>query len=202
MPLPFGLLFRPHTGAAGEFLSTEAPTSSALDGGGLDGTMNNTPLNMYGYNTTIHHGRQNIEVKNMYKVMGFKEAVATRKVFLLNEETGTQETCFDDSGLAGEENFLFMKQGEHYECKIKLFGRLGLPEDSDLLACTVLERRVPVGVRKLAKVQVGQDIYYILEKELKDVGDVDVIYYSSSRRDLIQVDNVLHADYLDPFYAD
>ena len=49
---------------------------------------------------------------------------------------------------------------------------------------------------------MGQDIYYILEKELKDVGDVDVIYYSSSRRDLIQVDNVLHADYLDPFYAD
>lgn len=138
----------------------------------------------------------------MYKAMGFKEAVATRKVFLLNEETGTRETCFDDSALKGYENFSFMKQGERYECRIKLFGRLGLPEDSDLLACTVLERRVPVGVRKMAKVQVGQDIYYILEKELKDVGDVDVIYYSSSRRDLIQVDNVLHADYLDPFYAD
>ena len=138
----------------------------------------------------------------MYKAMGFKEAVATSKVFLLNEETGTRETCFDDSALKGYENFSFMKQGERYECKIKLFGRLGLPEDSDLLACTVLERRVPVGVRKMAKVQVGQDIYYILEKELKDVGDVDVIYYSSSRRDLIQVDNVLHADYLDPFYAD
>ena len=138
----------------------------------------------------------------MYKAMGFKEAVATRKVFLLNEETGTRETCFDDSARKGYENFSFMKQGERYECKIKLFGRLGLPEDSDLLACTVLERRVPVGVRKMAKVQVGQDIYYILEKELKDVGDVDVIYYSSSRRDLIQVDNVLHADYLDPFYAD
>ena len=137
----------------------------------------------------------------MYKAMGFKEAVATRKVFLLNEETGTRETCFDDSALKGYENFSFMKQGERYECKIKLFGRLGLPEDSDLLACTVLERRVPVGVRKMAKVQVGQDIYYILEKELKDVGDVDVIYYSSSRRDLIQVDNVLHADYLDPLYA-
>ena len=138
----------------------------------------------------------------MYKVTGIKEYAATRDVFLLNEETGTQETCFDDSALKGYENFLFMKQGERYECKIKLFGRLGLPEDSDLLACTVLERRVPVGVRKLAKVQVGQDIYYILEKELKDVGDVDVIYYSSSRRDLIQVDNMLHADYLDPFYAD
>ena len=138
----------------------------------------------------------------MYKVTGIKEYAATRDVFLLNEETGTQETCFDDSALMGDENFSFMKQGERYECKIKLFGRLGLPEDSDLLACTVLERRVPVGVRKMAKVQVGQDIYYILEKELKDVGDVDVIYYSSSRRDLIQVDNVLHADYLDPFYAD
>ena len=27
--------------AAGEFLDTEVPTSSALDGGGLDGTMEN-----------------------------------------------------------------------------------------------------------------------------------------------------------------
>ena len=138
----------------------------------------------------------------MYRVTGIKEYAATRDVLLLNEETGTKETCFDDSALMGYENFSFMKQGEHYECKIVLFGRLGLPEESGLLACTVLERRVPVGVRKMAKVQVGQDIYYIPERELKDVGDVDVIYYSSSRRDLIQVDNVLHADYLDPFYAD
>ena len=138
----------------------------------------------------------------MYKVTGIKEYAATRDVFLLNEETGTRETCFDDSALMGDENFSFMKQGERYECKIKLFGRLGLPEDSDLLACTVLERRVPVGVRKLAKVQVGQDVYYIPEGELKDIGDVDVIYYSSSRRDLIQVDNVLHADCFDPFFAD
>ncbi len=138
----------------------------------------------------------------MYKVTDIKEYAATRDVFLLNEETGTQETCFDDSALMGDENFSFMKQGERYECKIKLFGRLGLPEDSDLLACTVLERRVPVGVRKLAKVQVGQDVYYIPERELKDIGDVDVIYYSSSRRDLIQVDNVLHADCFDPFFAD
>ena len=132
----------------------------------------------------------------MYKVMGFKEAVATRKVFLLNEETGTQETCFDDSALKGYENFSFLKQGERYECKIKLFGRLGL------LACTVLERRVPLGVRKMAKVQVGQDVYYIPERELKDIGDVDVIYYSSSRRDLIQVDNVLHANCHNPIFAD
>ena len=138
----------------------------------------------------------------MYKVMGFDEAVATRDVFLINEETGTRETCFDDSALKGYENFSFMKQGEHYECKIVLFGRLGLPEESGLLACTVLERRVPVGVRKMAKVQVGQDIYYIPERELKDVGDVDVIYYSSSRRDLIQVDNVLHADCYSPRLAD
>ena len=138
----------------------------------------------------------------MYRVTGIKEYAATRDVLLLNEETGTRETCFDDSALKGYENFSFMKQGEHYECKIVLFGRLGLPEESDLLACTVLERRVPVGVRKMAKVQVGQDIYYIPERELKDVGDVGVIYYRSSRRDLIQVDNVLHADCFDPFFAD
>ena len=138
----------------------------------------------------------------MYRVTGIKEYAATRDVLLLNEETGTRETCFDDSALLGYENFSFMKQGEHYECKIVLFGRLGLPEESGLLACTVLERRVPVGVRKLAKVQVGQDIYYIPERELEGVGDVDVIYYSSSRRDLIQVDNVLHANCYNLLYAD
>ena len=138
----------------------------------------------------------------MYRVTGIKEYAATRDVLLLNEETGTRETCFDDSALLGYENFSFMKQGEHYECKIVLFGRLGLPEESGLLACTVLERRVPVGVRKMAKVQVGQDIYYIPERELKDVGDVGVIYYRSSRRDLIQVDNVLHANCYNLLYAD
>ena len=138
----------------------------------------------------------------MYRVTGIKEYAATRDVLLLNEETGTRETCFDDSALKGYENFSFMKQGEHYECKIVLFGRLGLPEESGLLACTVLERRVPVGVRKMAKVQVGQDIYYIPERELKDVGDVGVIYYRSSRRDLIQVDNVLHANCYNLLYAD
>ena len=61
---------------------------------------------------------------------------------------------------------------------------------------------MPLGVRKLAKVQVGQDVYYIPEGELKDIGDVDVIYYSSSRRDLIQVDNVLHANCYNPIFAD
>ena len=44
MPLPFGLLFRLHIGAAGAFLSTEAPTSSVLDGGGLDGTIKANPM--------------------------------------------------------------------------------------------------------------------------------------------------------------
>jgi len=56
--------------AAGEFLDTEAPSASSLDGGGLDGTMNSTPLNIHGYNTTIHHGRQNKHIigSNNYKL--------------------------------------------------------------------------------------------------------------------------------------
>ena len=56
--------------AAGEFLDTEVPGASSLDGGGFDGTMNNTPLNIHGYNTTIHHGRQNKHIigSNNYKL--------------------------------------------------------------------------------------------------------------------------------------
>ena len=42
--LPFGLLFRLHIGAAGAFLSTEAPTSSVLDVGGLDFTIKANPM--------------------------------------------------------------------------------------------------------------------------------------------------------------
>ena len=38
-PLPFGLLFRLHTGAAGEFLSTEAPGAPSLDGPRLHDTI-------------------------------------------------------------------------------------------------------------------------------------------------------------------
>ena len=39
LPLPFGLLFRLHTGAAGAFLSTEAPGAPSLDGPRLHDTI-------------------------------------------------------------------------------------------------------------------------------------------------------------------
>ena len=39
LPLPFGLLFRLHTGAAGEFLDTDAPGAPSLDGPRLHDTI-------------------------------------------------------------------------------------------------------------------------------------------------------------------
>ena len=81
--------------------------------------------------------------------------------------------------MRGVTNTTVHTKGFGYDHKTMTTKPINVPEDSDLLACTVLERRVPLGVRKLAKVQVGQDIYYIPERELEGVGDVDVIYYLS-----------------------
>ena len=49
----------------------------------------------------------------------------------------------------------------------------------------------------MVKLKVGEDIYYILEKELKGYGAIKVFEYDYSRKDLIQVNQVVHKDFLD-----
>lgn len=130
----------------------------------------------------------------MYQLVAVDEAAMTRDVWLKNLETGTVDCCFDDS--RGKWSFDFMKIGKIYDCKIELFGEeIGKKEDS--VTCQVLERNVKVGDGLLVKLKVGEDIYYIPESKLKGYGDIRVFEYDYSRKDLIQVNQVVHGDLLD-----
>ena len=128
----------------------------------------------------------------MYKVMEIQKCAVTNFVKLCNLKTGTIDLCFDDSCLKGFEkglgDFEFMKEGEIYDCKIELFGEFEKESGEEF---TIVERGILVGKRKYLKVQLDSDIYYVLEPDLPLS---EKMYYVYTRKDLIQVDNAIHAD--------
>lgn len=134
--------------------------------------------------------------KKMYQLISVNDAMMTRDVWLKNLETGTVDFCFDDSAVVDDKNnFEFMEIGKTYDCKIELFGeKIGKSEKSTI--CQVLERNVKVGDGLMVKLKVDADIYYIPENKLRGYGDVKVIDYYYTRKDLIQVDQVVHGDLL------
>ena len=132
----------------------------------------------------------------MYEVVSIDEALMTRFIMLRNRETGTMDECFDDSLVVSDNNFWFMKEGGKYDCKIQLFGNVVPTMQEGAVLCKVIARDVMVGKRNRAKVLVGGDIYYLCQYEVNNLAEGDLFYYDASRKDLIQVDDVIHADLL------
>ncbi len=134
----------------------------------------------------------------MHRVLEFDEAAATRNVVLKNILTGTEDICFDDSALVGEDgsNFSFMKRNGEYDCKIQLFGEISTAEDVDALCCKVIKRDVLIGKNAFILVWVGQDEYYIRKPDPDGTEGSDTIYFHCTRKDLRQVNHVVHADLL------
>ena len=60
----------------------------------------------------------------------------------------------------------------------------------------IVERSVKVGDRLMVKLKVGEDIYYISERELRGYGDIKIIEYDYTRKDLIQVNQIVHGELL------
>ena len=134
----------------------------------------------------------------MYKVTKINKSAVTNFIELLNLDTGTPNICFDDSALFGinTENFEFMEEGAVYVCKIELFGKFEAtptPLSSEL---TIIETGVIVGSKNYLKVSIDSDLYYIPEAEAKNVSLERHMNYEFTRKDLIQVDNAIHADCL------
>ncbi|MCR4945251.1 MAG: hypothetical protein K5986_12650 [Clostridium sp.] len=119
-----------------------------------------------------------------------------RDVYLENEETGKIECCFDDSILSSTNNFEFMKIEESYECKIALFGTLAekavvsMPEY--IVECTVIDRRCSIGRLNFMKVEVEGSTYYIQLVDLGEDFNNTKFKFQCTRKDLIQVDDVIH----------
>lgn len=132
----------------------------------------------------------------MHKVISIQDYQLTRNIKLKNSNTGTLDECFDDSSLISVECFDFMKVGKEYNCKIKLFGNVVERQHNSAILCRVISRNIIIGNKKMAKVLIERDEYYIPEEKLKDDENIDSFYFNYSRKDLIQVDDYIHADFL------
>jgi len=137
----------------------------------------------------------------MYEVISIAEACMTRYVHLRNCETGAIEHCFDDSDIRDEDqkDFWFMKVGERYECKIFLFGRPLKPGeelDEYCMVCRQVGPMEKLGLYNIIPVESGGNIYYITEADAEEISNIEEFTYVATRKDLIQVDDVISPRYL------
>ena len=132
----------------------------------------------------------------MYKVLSIENDEMTKDIELKNIKTGTIDTCFDDSALVSDRNFNFMREGREYKCKIKLFGNVAINLQEKSVLCKVVDNNIIVGTKKMVKVLVEDDEYYISAKKINDFLDTKEFYFKYTRKDLIEVDNITHADLL------
>ncbi len=126
-----------------------------------------------------------------------EEYEVTRTVTLKNVNTGSVIRCFDDSDMGGEhhKDFSFMKEGVLYNCKIELYGGTQPGRTAKKALCRVLRDNVACGRVRLVEVLVEGDTYYIPYQEVKPYLKEGYFNYYYTRKDLIQVDDVIHGDY-------
>lgn len=136
------------------------------------------------------------EVCDVYEVVGIKSFAVTRAVELKNVQTNMIEVCFDDSAVVSEDNFDFPQIGMRYECKIKLFGKLLAAYEEDCLVCKIVNAEVNVGRKTMIEVLVGSNTYYIIKNKVKNKSVGECFPFRCTRKDLIQVNDEIHADYL------
>lgn len=132
----------------------------------------------------------------MYRVVSINSDEMTKNIEIKNLKTGTVDMCFDDSALVSNENFDFMNEENEYECKIKLFGNVVSNMQEKVVLCKIIDENIVVGTKKMVKVLIGDDEYYIPEKKINGIMDLKKFFFRCTRKDLIQVDNVIHADLL------
>ena len=135
----------------------------------------------------------------MHKLISEKQATVTRFVTLKNRETGTIDYCFDDSDVFNHyhKDFSFMKEGKNYDCKIMLFGNITPSSAGEKALCHVVCDNIARGRAHHVEVKVGEDTYYIPRKKVEEQLKNGEFYYYYTRKDLVQVDNVIHGKYLD-----
>ena len=132
----------------------------------------------------------------MYKLLKIDEEIMTRAIKLINEESGCIDDCFDDSDLSHEyeQDFSFMKIGCIYDCKILLFGNVKDYSEinaKDFILCKYSNEFATIGIYEYLKVETSNGEYYIEKDCLKEIGDKKEFWFRWSRKDLIQVNNVI-----------
>lgn len=132
----------------------------------------------------------------MHKLILIKEAMMTRDVKLQNSDTETVDFCFDDSALVSNKNFEFMEINREYNCKIKLFGEPVNRWGEDVVECELLSINIFISKRLFVCVKVQEDIYNVLQNKIENILGKNKFLFNVSRKDLIQVNDVIHNDLL------
>lgn len=136
------------------------------------------------------------EKKKMHELIEIIENESTRFVKLKNVNTCAVEKCFDDSAVVSSNNFDFMRIGQQYECKIKLFGTPVDELRDNCVICWLVDKNIIIGQKAMVEVKVNNNIYYIIRQKVKDYLNDDFFYFKFTRKDLIQVNDIIHADLL------
>ena len=113
----------------------------------------------------------------MYRVISIDTDEMTKIVKIKNLKTGTIDICFDDSELVSDKNFNFMKVGNEYDCKIKLFGNVVSNVQENAVLCMIANTGIIGGSKKMAIVLIENDAYYIPEKKLNKILNTDKFYF-------------------------
>lgn len=128
----------------------------------------------------------------MYKLLSVEENQVTRDLELQNMDNRVKEICFDDSVLLDFKNFDFMEVGQIYDCKILLFGEISSQG----------EPFVYIGEEMIGRKLFGKlrdkrsSVYYIEKNNLALFQETnDIIYVNYSRKDLIQVNELIHPSF-------
>lgn len=88
----------------------------------------------------------------------------------------------------------YMIDGKIYDCKIKLFGELELQKTDSNEEITIVESDIIIGNKSFFKVLIDSDIHYIRTYEASGFDAKKTMYYDFSRKDFIQVDDIIHGD--------
>lgn len=128
----------------------------------------------------------------MYKLLSIEDYFSTRDLELQNMDNQVKEKCFDDSILLDFKNFDFMEIGQIYDCKILLFGEIsGQGEPFVYIGEEMIGRKL------FGKLKDKRSSVYYIEKNssvlFQEVNDI--IYVDYSRKDLIQVNELIHPSF-------
>lgn len=132
----------------------------------------------------------------MYEVIQIEEYDVTRLVYLRNVDTGVIDICFDDSALSGDTNFDFIQVGHCYECKIDLMGEPYPLKVAQHVSCVLVDSTIQIGQRRRVKVMTMDGVYYVPLVDVEDKLTMDSFDYFVSRKNLVQVNDIVHADFL------
>ncbi|MBQ2980783.1 MAG: hypothetical protein IJD58_01510 [Lachnospiraceae bacterium] len=122
------------------------------------------------------------------------DGIATRIVKLENIDNGHIEECFDDSALISDDNFDFMVKGLKYDCKIKLFGEPAFESTKESIDCKIISYNLKVGKVFMVEVESDNNKYYVSQEKVVKYLKCDSFKFCYTRKDLIQVDEVVHPD--------